>query len=341
MEKFKGKNILVTGGLGFIGSNLIVNILKYDPEKLFILDNLPNIMKSFLPREVFQNPKVEFIHDDILNINQIEKLKSGVDIVFHLAAQPDVRVSVKSPMQDFKVNVKGSLEMLEFSRQNNVHEFLFASSGGTLYGEKENTMINETTPPEPISNYGAAKAAVEMYLSSYSSLYGIRNTALRLGNVYGPFSTHGVIFDFFMKLKRNPDTLKILGNGTQAKTYVHVKDVVEAFIFLVERKGRQYEYFNVTYPKLVSVKTIADLIVKKMGLKNTNYLFTQNKRGWKGDVTYVNMSIHKLENLGWKPKISIEEGITDYLKWLNQNYSELEKIYKMQSPIKFKTSQNM
>jgi UDP-glucose 4-epimerase len=169
---------------------------------------------------------------------------------------------------------------------------------------------------KPISNYGAAKAASENYIMSYSHLYGIKSTILRCANIIGPRSTHGICYDFYEKLKKNPKQLEILGDGTQKKSYLHVKDCVNAIIFAKEHIKNEFDIFNIGSEEQISVKEITNEIIKFMGLKNVKYDYTGGKIGWPGDVPQMLLSINKLKKLGWKPTYTIKESIIDTLDYL-------------------------
>ncbi len=264
------------------------------------------------------NDSVIFSKTDVRDYDKLLEFERDFDFVFHLAAQPDVKLSVTDPRFDFEVNVLGTLNILEFMRQRDITKFVFASSLGTVYGEPDVYPTPENYQLKPISNYGAAKAASEMYCSSYSSLYDIDIISLRLGNIYGPRSTHGVMFDFYNKLLKDSATLEILGDGSQTKTYLHINDTINAFDITFENMKEGFDVYNVSSSEQTTVKQIAKFMSKTLGLENVNYTFTGGKRGWKGDVVFTSVDTLKLHALGWNAKISIEEGISDYVDWLKK-----------------------
>lgn len=311
------KNVLVTGGCGFIGSHL-VDLLVSQGFFVIVVDDLTATTSTdYLDVHVKEN-KAIFYKYDIRDLETLSSIPMEFDSIFHLAAQPDVKKSVENPEYDFNVNTVGTFNILELMRKKDIQKLVFAGSGGTVYGETATSPTLEKSPLRPISNYGAAKAAAEMYCSSYSSLYNLDIVSLRLGNIYGPRSKHGVMFDFYHKLKRNPKELKILGDGNQTKSYLYIDDTIEAFKMLYESMKTGFDVFNVSSDKAVKVVEIADFIVEAMGIKDTKYSFTDGKRGWKGDVSFVSPDITKLKNLGWVPKISLTDGIKSYLKWLSE-----------------------
>ena len=265
-----------------------------------------------------ENGTATFSKTDVRDYDKLMELDSDFEYVFHLAAQPDVKLSVSNPRFDFEVNIIGTFNILEFMRKKEIPKLVFASSLGTVYGEPEIYPTPENYQLKPISNYGASKAAAEMYCSSYSSLYGIDIVSLRLGNIYGPRSTHGVLFDFYNKLKKDSSNLEILGDGSQTKTYLHIGDTINAFDMTHTNMKKGFDVYNVSSDEQTTVKQVAINMSEALGLEKVNYTFTGGKRGWKGDVVFTSVDTLKLQSLGWDAKIPIEEGIVDYVKWLNQ-----------------------
>lgn len=219
-------------------------------------------------------------------------------------------------MENFEIDTLGTLNLLEACRLNDVGHFVFASSS-VVYGDAK-VPTTEEAPIAPISNYAAAKVASECYITTYSRLYGIEATILRYANIIGPRLTHGVIYDFYHKLKEDPKELEILGNGNQKKSYLHVNDAVTATL-LATQKTKKLDVFNVGSEEMISVRKIGRLVVTKLGLKNVRYDYTGGRIGWPGDVPLMLLSIEKLKGLGWKPKFTIEESIFDTIKWLTKN----------------------
>jgi UDP-glucose 4-epimerase len=302
--------VLVTGGAGFIGSHLTEALAKKGEVEVF--DNFSSGKRVFL-RDV----DVKIIQGDIRNLEEIKEASKSVDIVYHFAADPDVRRSFSEPLENFKIDVLGTSNVLEACRLNDVKQIVFASSS-VVYGDAE-IPTQEEAPIAPISNYGAAKAASEFYVSTYSQLYGIKATVLRYANIMGPRLTHGVIYDFYYKLKKNPKELEILGDGNQKKSYLHVTDAVNATL-LATQKTRKYSIFNVGSEETITVKKISRLVVSTLGLKGVRYKYTGGKTGWPGDVPIMLLSIKKLKSLGWTPRFSIKESILDTICWLKTHF---------------------
>jgi UDP-glucose 4-epimerase len=307
------ERVLVTGGAGFIGSHL-VDRLAVDHE-IVVLDDFSGGSLKNLERHQ-TGERVNIIQGSVLSKEDLDRSLEGVSTVFHFAAQPDVRLSVENPLLDFNVNVVGSMTLLEKMREHGVRRMVFASSGGTVYGETDVFPTPEKTAFHPISNYGAAKGAVEMYLSSYSELYGLQAISLRLGNIIGPRSTHGVIYDFYNKLKQNSNRLEVLGTGQQEKAFMYVSDCVDAAVLLSNRIDPGHLPVNVSSGEQLKVSRIAELVIESTGAVGTKIEYTGSKRGWAGDIVKTDIDIKRLLSLGWSPKTPIEDGVKLYVQWL-------------------------
>jgi len=299
---------IVTGGAGFIGSH-ITDVLIARGHEVTIIDNLISGDKKNI------NPKAKFIRLDIRN-RKVASFFDGAEIIFHMAASPEVRTSAIDPTESYDNNVNGTFNLLEACRKKDVKHVVFASTS-TVYGEAALIPTPEEYICEPISNYGASKLACEAYLSSYAHTYGIKCTALRYANIYGERSKHGVMYDFYNKLKKNPKRLEILGNGKQEKSYLHVFDCVSATILAAQKQQKIYDVFNVGSKEKQTVDYIAKVMSSCIEL-HPKFEYTGLDRGWKGDVRTMLLDIDKINKLGWKPSISLEEGIRRYVTWLGR-----------------------
>ncbi|MFX0053776.1 MAG: NAD-dependent epimerase/dehydratase family protein [Promethearchaeota archaeon] len=313
--------ILVTGGAGFLGSHLVDRLLIEN--EVVVLDDLSSGLMNNL-RQHEDNVKFLFVNGSITSEDDISQVMNGVDIVYHFAAQPDVRLSIAQPLLDFGINVQGSLQIMEAMRMNDVTEIVFASSGGTVYGDSEILPTPESTPLKPISNYGAAKCAVEMYLSSYSELYGFDSVSLRLANIIGPRLTHGVIFDFYEKLKENPNRLEVLGTGLQEKSYMYVTDAINATVTLAENLSSGYTPVNVGSGERLKVREIAELVAEELTETEVEIHYTGSERGWSGDVLLTDLDVGLLRKAGWKQEVSLKQGVKLYLNWLVETFGALK-----------------
>lgn len=298
--------IAVTGGAGFIGSHLVDRLIA-DGHDVVVIDNLSAGKKEYI------NTKAHFAEKDIRKDISAE-LKDAA-VVFHLAADPDVRVSAINPKNSFDVNVNGTFSVLESCRKADVKRFIFPSTS-TVYGEAKVIPTPETYHCVPISNYGASKLSCEAYISSYAASYGIKGTSLRLANIFGERSMHGVMFDFYHKLKKNPNSLEILGDGKQDKSYLHVSDCVGAFLATWKNQKAQYDVFNVGSKEKHNVDELARTMCKVLGL-NPKFTYTGTPHGWIGDMKLMLLDTKKIETLGWRPKTGFEEGVKRYIDWLH------------------------
>ncbi|MBD3406351.1 MAG: NAD-dependent epimerase/dehydratase family protein [Candidatus Lokiarchaeota archaeon] len=312
--------VLVTGGAGFIASHIVDRYIVN--HEVAVLDDLSEgRIENMAPH--LSKDEFTFIKGTITSKEDVKKALEGVSTVFHFAAQPDVRLSIDRPVWDFEINVVGSMNLLDEMRKSDVKRILFASSGGTVYGETDVFPTPESVSFHPISNYGAAKGAFEMYLSSFAELYGFEAVSCRFANIIGPRSTHGVIYDFYMKLKRNPSKLVVLGDGTQEKAYMYVEDTINAIELLENKMKPGHTPVNVGSGERLTVTRIAELVVESMNLPDAKIEYTGSKRGWAGDVVITDIDISLLKSLGWKPTIKLEDGVRKYVKWLLSEFGDV------------------
>jgi len=293
--------VLVTGGAGFIGSHL-VDMLMARGEEVCVIDNLSTGSLENI-KQWLESPRFTFIKGDLLDISDL----GDYDIIFHLAANPEVRVSSESPEVHFQQNVVATYNLLERVRGSKTDVVVFASTS-TVYGEASKIPTPEDYAPlKPISVYGASKLACEALISAYAHTYNFRAVIFRLANIVGSRSRHGVIVDFIRKLRRNTEELEVLGDGNQRKSYLHVSDCVQAMLLGLEKAQSRVEVYNIGSEDQVDVRTIARVVVEEMGLKDVRLKFTggvDGGRGWKGDVKNMLLDITKLRSLGWRPRLN-------------------------------------
>ncbi len=301
--------ILVTGGAGFIGSHLVDRLID-EGYIVRVIDNLSSGDLKYVFKHL-NNPNFEFIRGDLKNPEDIMKSIRDIDTVFHFAANPEVKLSVTEPEVHFEENLFATFNLLEASRKSgSVKLFVFASSS-TVYGDAKVIPTPETHDIRPISVYGASKAGCEALICSYAYLYGFKAVSLRYANIVGPRLRHGVIYDFIMKLKKNPKRLEILGDGTQRKSYLYITDTIDATLFAAQHIDGYYDVYNIGNEDWITVKEIADIVSKAMGLE-PEYVFvggTEDGRGWPGDVKFMRLSIEKIKKKGWRPKYSSREAV--------------------------------
>ncbi|MDD5363160.1 MAG: NAD-dependent epimerase/dehydratase family protein [Ignavibacteria bacterium] len=302
-------NYFIAGGAGFIGSHLVRKLIKEEPESsVVIYDNFSSGQMWHLD-EVVGSKNLKIVKGDIKDVDLLVASMNGCDCVYHFASNPDISKAVTQPDIDFWEGTYLTNNIIESVRRNNIKKLIYASGSG-VYGD---TGFNEASedykPMVPISTYGASKLAGEALISSYCFMFEINAAAFRFANVVGPNQTHGVGYDFINKLIDNPSELVILGNGTQSKSYIYVEDVLNAIRHVETKFLSGFSYFNVGTDDYITVKEIAEIVVRLMKLENVKLNFGKTDRGWKGDVPIVRLNSEKIKSLGWRRKYSSKEAI--------------------------------
>lgn len=316
---------LVTGGAGFVGSHITDALLARGHE-VTVYDRLTTGTTKFLevPLGLGGNPRnghLSLVKGDILTRTLLSKTMRGHDTVFHVAANADVRGGVINREIDLEQNAVGTHSVLEAVRQNDVRRIVFTSSA-VVYGEPTVIPTPEDYHGLQTSLYGASKLAAEALIEAYVHYYGIEAETFRFVSLIGERYTHGVVFDFVNKLKANPHTLEILGDGNQRKSYLHVVDAVSgilcAFDHHASDKGKVNVY-NLGHTEAMDVKRLADVVCDEMGIRGVSYKFTGGTRGWLGDSPLVILDTHKIMGLGWRPSMTVEQGIRRTVRYLMDN----------------------
>ncbi len=308
--RLKDRKILVTGCAGFIASHLAEELLARG-NRVVGLDNFSAGKREFMAG-MLGNENFEFIEGDLLTMDLAPALRD-VEVVCHLAANPDVRLGAKNTRVHFEQNIEVTYRLLEAGKDNGVKDLMFPSTS-TIYGETEVIPTPEDYGPLiPISIYGASKLACEALISSYCHTFDQNAVLYRFANVVGTRSTHNVLHDFIRKLREDPQHLEILGAepGT-TKSYVHVKDCVRGMVAGAEAAEEQVEIYNIGSRDMMTVKDIADIVVEEMRLPNVEYQWTggvKGGRGWVGDVKKMLLAVDKLEARGWSPRLNSREAI--------------------------------
>jgi len=294
--------ILVTGGAGFIGSHIVDRLVDMGFD-VIVVDNLSS------GRIEYVNDMARFykadLADDVDILLEIFR-RFDIEEVWHLAANPDVRTGSERPDEIYRNNVLATYNLLEVMRKTGVRRIIFTSTS-TVYGEAKVIPTPEDYPTIPISVYGASKVACEAMIASYCHTFDMKAWIYRFANVIGKRSTHGVIYDFILKLKRNPNELEILGDGEQNKSYIYITDCVNAMFYGLKADG-DVNIFNIGSEDQIKVKRIAEIVCEEMGV-NPTFKYTGGRRGWKGDVPVMLLSIERLKSLGWRPKYNSEQAV--------------------------------
>jgi len=309
-------NILITGGLGFIGS-YFAEKLSSKSNKIIILDNLSGYSKSAM-KSLNEIENIHIYDEDITN-KDISKYFSDIDIVYHFAANSKISEGVDNPNIDFEITTIGTHNVLMAMMENNVKSIVF-SSGSGVYGDQNDRLLDESFGPLlPVSFYGASKLCAEAYISSFCGMKNFKAYIFRFANVVGYRQTHGVAYDFYHKLKQNKLSLEVLGNGYQSKSYIDVNDIYEAIQLAITKQTNNIEVYNIGTNDYVTVRDIASIVLEALNLKNVSIEYGDDSFGWVGDVPVVRFSSEKIRSLGWKNQYTSHEAIKRAINFIIQD----------------------
>lgn len=315
-------NYFITGGAGFIGSNLTDRFLQ-NGHAVTIFDNFSTGQERFLEKaRTF--PKFTLVRGDMLDTDRLTQAMRGAEFVFHLAANADVRFGTDHPRKDIEQNTIATFNVLEAMRQNSIRRIAFSSTG-SIYGEPEIFPTPETAPfPVQTSLYGASKLAGEGLISAYCEGFGFQGYIFRFVSILGERYTHGHVFDFYKSLRHNPLELRVLGNGHQRKSYLYVQDCISAILLAIEKAQARVNIFNLGVDEYCEVNDSIGWITSHLGII-PKLTYTGGERGWIGDSPFIFLDCSKIRSLGWKPRMSIRGGIINTLEYLQANLWVLEK----------------
>jgi UDP-glucose 4-epimerase len=307
---------LVTGGAGFIGSNLVDRLLGRGDE-VVAYDNLSSGNRTFLA-DALLNPKFALIEGDILDGAALVAAMRGVDFVFHLAANADVRFGTDHPQRDLEQNTIGTFRVLEAMREAGVRRIAYSSTG-SIYGDAAVIPTPENVAfPVQTSLYGASKLAGEGLLSAYCEGFGFSAWIFRFVSILGERYTHGHVFDFYKRLLVDPENLHVLGNGKQRKSYLYVQDCVSAIFTAIERTEGKSVILNLGTDEYCQVDDSIAWITGALGIK-PRLTYSGGDRGWIGDSPFILLDCSRMRRLGWAPTLSIQQGILRTLQYLRAN----------------------
>jgi len=313
--------ILVTGGAGFIGSHLVDSLLAKQ-NAVLVMDNLSSGRKENLPLNS-ENHRLIFVQGDLTSWQNWPAILEGVEVVYHFASNPEVRVGETDPQLHFHQNLTATYRLLEAMRRSRTAKSMIFASTSTVYGDAILLPTPEDYGPLfPISTYGASKLGCEALISSYAHTFKMRGLILRFANIVGSRSHHGVISDFINKLRQNSTSLEILGDGKQKKSYLHISDCVEAITLTAEsflKSDKRTDLYNIGSRDQITVQRIAEIICEELGYKSVRFTFTggvDGGRGWYGDVKTMHLSVGKLQQLSWRAVLNSEEAVRHATKEL-------------------------
>jgi UDP-glucose 4-epimerase len=307
---------LVTGGAGFIGSSLADRLLALG-HTVTAFDNFSTGLQPFV-EQARAHPGYRLIEGDLLDEGAIQAAAKGCDFIFHFAANADVRFGTEHPRKDLEQNTIATFHVLEAARLNGVKGLAFSSTG-SVYGEARVIPTPEDAPfPVQTSLYGASKLAGEGLLAAYAEGFGLKTYIFRFVSILGPRYTHGHVYDFYRKLSVDPHALTVLGDGHQKKSYLHIDDCLSAMLTVIEKAKDKVNIFNLGTDEYCEITDSVGWICDELGVK-PQLSFTGGERGWIGDNPFIYLDTTKVRALGWRPQVSIQQGVRNTLNWLKAN----------------------
>ena len=308
--------VFITGAAGFIGSNLVDRLLGIG-YSVVGFDNLSTGQLEFL-KAASRSPCFHFERGDLLDLAHLERAMAGCEIVFHLAANADVRFGLQHPRKDLDQNTIGTWNVLEAMRVHHIRRIAFASTG-SVYGESRIFPTPEDAPfPIQTSLYGASKLAAEGLIAAYCEGFDMQAYIFRFVSILGERYTHGHVFDFYRQLKSHPDYLDVLGNGHQKKSYLYVQDCISAILLALEKAEEKVNIFNLGLDEYCEVNDSIRWISEKLGV-SPKIRYTGGERGWIGDNPFIFLDCARIRKLGWTPSLNIQQGVVRTVEFLQQN----------------------
>ncbi len=306
----------ITGCAGFIGSNLTDRLLS-DGHSVIGYDNFSTGQRAFLD-SAQKSSHFSLVQGDTLDLSTLTPAMHGCDFVFHFAANADVRFGTEHTRRDLEQNTIATYNVLEAMRANGIKRIAFSSTG-SVYGEAAVIPTPEDSPfPIQTSLYAASKLAGESLISAYCEGFGFQSWIFRFVSILGKRYTHGHVFDFYKQLKDDPTQLRVLGNGKQRKSYLHIEDCLDAMLVAMGKANEKVNIFNLGVDAYCEVNDSIGWISKTLGVTpKLNY--TGGERGWIGDNPFIFLETKKIRSLGWVPKHSIPEGVVKTVEFLRNN----------------------
>jgi UDP-glucose 4-epimerase len=307
--------VLVTGGAGFIGSNLVDRLLALGHE-VSAYDNLATGQLDFLKRAL-AHPRFQFVRGDLLDAAALQSTVPRHDLVFHLAANADVRFGPQQPHRDLQQNTIATHNLLEAMRLAGVRRLAFSSTGA-VYGEPNVFPTPEDCPfPVQTSLYGASKVAAEALISAYSQAFGFDAVIFRFVSILGERYSHGHVFDFLRKLRADPTRIEVLGDGRQRKSYLYVHDCIDAMLLATDRFSSGLAIYNLGTDESCTVDESLGWICAELGVRPER-VYAGGQRGWVGDSPVICLDCSRIRALGWRPDVPIRDAVLHTLRYLRQ-----------------------
>jgi UDP-glucose 4-epimerase len=317
--------VLVTGAAGFIGSNLVDHLLALGHDVIG-LDNFSTGQESFLEQAI-ENRRFCLVRDDVLNQHALLSSMRDKELVFHLAANADVRFGADHPTKDFEQNAQGTANVLETMRVCRVPAIVFASTG-SVYGEASVIPTPEDHPfPVQTSLYAASKLAAEGQIEAYAETFGIRAYIFRFVSILGERYTHGHVIDFYRQLAEHPESLKVLGNGRQRKSYLYVHDCIRAILTALDHAREKVNIFNLGTDEYCEVNDSIGWICNELGF-SPRIEYSGGDRGWIGDNPFIFLDCSRIRALGWRPQLTIRRAVAQTVSYLREN-ADADACYKL------------
>jgi len=306
----------VTGGAGFIGSNLVDRLLKIGSQ-VVVYDNFSTGFEQFLI-EAAMNQNTNIVHGDLLDVENLTNAMDGCNFIFHLAANADVRFGLQHPRKDLEQNTIATFNVLESMRRNGIDKIAFSSTG-SIYGEPDIFPTPENAPfPVQTSLYGASKLACEGLIAAYCEGFDFQAWNFRFVSIMGKRYTHGHVFDFYRSLLANPEALPVLGNGLQRKSYLYVQDCIDAMLLAIEKAQDRFNVFNLGTDEYCTVNDSIGWICGHLNLK-PKLIYSGGERGWVGDSPFILLDCARIRTLGWRPRLTIQDSVIKTLEFLQGN----------------------
>jgi UDP-glucose 4-epimerase len=317
------KRVIIVGGAGFIGSHFTDALLaKPETERVTLFDNFSSGREWHYEHHL-NDGRLNVVRGDVKDLDALTQAMEGHDLVIHLASNPDIAAAMTNPAIDFDEGTLLTHHVVEAMRRTGTPRIAYASGSG-IYGDLGELEATEDHGPlVPVSTYGASKLAGEALISSYAYMFDLQGFAFRFGNVVGRRQTHGVGFDFVRRLRDDPTTLSVLGNGTQSKSYILVTDVVAAVLGVCGAGlDTPFRSFNVATGDYITVREIADLAVEVVGAERVDVQYGTEGRGWKGDVPIVRLNTDRIRATGWAPSAGSREALRQSMQAMLDDLKE-------------------